>query len=283
MKYQITEKRMKDFEEQLYSEEKQQATVEKYLRDLKKLADFADGRELSKKLMVEYKETLKSSGEYKTRSINSYLVAANRFLEFMGWYDFRVKTFRVQREAFRSARKNLTKKDYRGLVKTAGKRGKARLAMLIQAICATGLRVSELEMITVKAVRKGAAHIYCKGKERKVFLPHSLRKELLYYIAKNKIKEGPVFCTAGGKPLDRSNIWREMKALSKEAGINPEKVFPHNLRHLFARTYYEMNRDIGKLADILGHGSIETTRIYIRASSGEHLKQLDGMGLVFSP
>ncbi len=282
MKYQITEKRMKDFEEQLYSEEKQQATVEKYLRDLKKLADFADGRELSKKLMVEYKETLKSSGEYKTRSINSYLVAANRFLEFMGWYDFRVKTFKIQKETFRSSERNLTKKDYWKLVGMAGKLGNARLAFLIQTICATGLRVSELEMITVSAVKKGVAHIYCKGKEREVFLPHSLRKKLMYYIARNKLDNGPVFRTAKGKPLDRSNIWKEMKSLCKHTGINPKKVFPHNLRHLFARTYYEMSRDIGKLADILGHNSIETTRIYIRASSGEHIKQLDDMGLVFS-
>ena len=278
MEYVITEKCLESFAEQLRREEKGKLTVEKYMRDIKKLADFADGRQLDKKLVIEYKEQLKSCGKYKTKSINSYLVAANRFFSFMGWHDLRIKTYK---ETFRPENRNFTKHDYKKLVRMAEKIGNLRLALVIQTICAVGLRVSELQMITVSAVKKGVAQIYCKGKERQVLLPQPLQKRLMNYIRRKGIRYGVVFCTSSGKPLDRSNIWKEMKALCERAGVEKDKVFPHNLRHLFAVTFYEKNKDIGKLADILGHGSIETTRIYIKTSSYECRKQLDEMNLVF--
>ncbi len=281
MKYVITEKRIREFREQLCREEKGEATIKKYMRDLYKLVNFADGRSLDKELVVAYKKELKESGRYKTRSINSYLVAANRFFSFMGWHELRVKTYKVQRETFRPENRNFTKRDYKKLVAAAKKAGNLRLALLIQTICAVGLRVSELQMVTVDAVKKGVAQIRCKGKERQVLLPRSLQKHLLYYIRKKGICQGIVFCTSSGRPLDRSNIWKEMKALCGRAGVDRDKVFPHNLRHLFAVTFYEMSRDIGMLADILGHGSIETTRIYIKTSSCEYRERLDKMDLVF--
>ncbi len=278
----ITEQSLKAFQEHLYEEEKQSATIQKYIRDLRKLMDFAKGRELTKKTMIRYKESLKENRQYKTSSINSYLVAANRYLEYMGWYDLRVKTYKVQKEAFLPEEKDLSREEYRRLVAAARRTGRNRLALLLQTICATGMRVSELEMLTVKAVRRGTADIYCKGKERQILLPRALQVELLHYIRTRKLKGGVVFQTASGKAMDRSNIWKEMKALCREAGVAPEKVFPHNLRHLFAKTFYEKSKDIGKLADILGHASIETTRIYIKTSSCEYRRQLDGLKLVFS-
>ncbi len=281
MKYVITEKRLAAFQDELRREEKGKLTVEKYMRDLKKLEDFAAGRSLDKELVIEYKQYLKDCGKYKTKSINSYLVAANRFFDFMGWHELRVKTYKVQRETFRPENRNFTKKEYQKLIAAAKMAGNLRLALLIQTICAVGLRVSELQMITAGAVKKGIAQIYSKGKERQVLLPRSLQKHLMHYIRKKGIHYGVVFRTASGKPLDRSNIWKEMKALCEKAGVEKDKVFPHNLRHLFAVTFYEKSKDIGKLADILGHENIETTRIYIRTSSYEYQKRLDELNLVF--
>ncbi len=280
MDYLITEEGLLAFEQQLHREEKGKLTVEKYMRDLRKLKDFAAGRSLDKELVIEYKQELKDCGKYKTKSINSYLVAANRFFDFMGWHELRVKTYKVQKETFQPENRNFTRCDYQKLVTAAEKAGKWRLALLIQTICAVGLRVSELQMVTVDVVRKGAAQICCKGKERKVLLPRSLQKQLLRYIKKKNIRQGVVFRTSSGRPLDRSNIWKEMKALCERAKVERDKVFPHNLRHLFAKTFYEKNKDIGKLADILGHSSIETTRLYIRTPSAEYQRQLDKMNLV---
>jgi len=282
MEYVITEEMVVSYREYLYEEEKESATIEKYIRDLRKLISFADGREVSKKLMIAYKESLKSGGRYKISSINSFLVAANRFLEYMKWYEFRVKIYKVQRELFQPEEKDLTEKEYRRLVRTAESSGKKRLALLIQTICATGIRVSELEMITVNAVKRGTANIYCKGKGRQVLIPRSLQVKLLGYIRRKGLQFGPVFCTSGGKPLDRSNIWKEMKGICEAAGVEREKVFPHNLRHLFAKIYYQIGKDIGKLADILGHSSIETTRIYIKTSSQEHRQLLEKMKVVLN-
>ncbi len=282
MRHLITEKCLTAFRMQLHREEKGKLTVEKYMRDLKKLEDFANGRSLDKELVIEYKQYLKDCGKYKTKSINSYLVAANRFFSFMGWEELRVKTYKVQKETFRPENRNFTRRDYKKLVAAAKRAGNQRLALLIQTICAVGLRVSELQMITVDAVKKGIAQIQCKGKERQVLLPRSLQKHLMHYIRKKGIRGGIVFRTSSGKPLDRSNIWKEMKALCERAGVDRDKVFPHNLRHLFAVTFYKMSRDIGMLADILGHGSIETTRIYIKTSSCEYRERLDKMKLVFS-
>lgn len=282
MKRLITEQSINNFQRYLYEEEKSSATIQKYVRDVKKLMSFVGGEELTKKLMIEYKEALKKCRRYKTSSINSYLVAANRFLEYMGWYDLWVKTCKVQKETFALENKDLSREEYKRLVETAMEGGKTRLALMIQTICATGIRVSELEMITVSAVRSGAANVTCKGKERRVLLPCHLQMLLLEYIQREGIGSGPVFCTSGGKTMDRSNIWKEMKMLCEEAGVDKEKVFPHNLRHLFAKTYYQVGKDIGKTADVLGHSSIETTRIYIKTPSREHRKMLEDMGLVLA-
>lgn len=282
MKRYITEKNLMEFGEYLYEEEKSPATINKYLCDLHKLMDFLKNRELTKKEIIAYKEMLKNSRKYQVSSINSFLAASNSFLEFMGWQDLRVKSFRVQKKAFMPDNKNLTKQEYKRLVRTAERRGKGRLALILETICATGIRISELSEITVPCVKKGAAEIYCKGKERQILIPKDLRKKLLYYIEKNDLKAGAVFKTSHGKAVDRSNIWKEMKALCEEARVEKDKVFPHNLRHLFAKSFYQIEKDIAKLADVLGHSSIETTRIYIKTPGCEHRRQLEAMGLVLA-
>lgn len=276
----ITEAELEAYSEYLYEEEKSSATIKKYLCDLRKLMEYAKGQEITKKLMIAYKEYLYGEKQYKTSSINSFLVAANRFFEYKGWYGLKVKNYRIQKEAFIPEERDLTEAEYRKLVKTAKKLGNIRMSLLIQTICSTGIRVSELEAVTVAAVKKGTAVLYNKGKERKILIPQKLQMKLLCYIARHQLEEGPVFQTSGGKPLDRSYIWRNMKALCEEADVEKGKVFPHNLRHLFAKSFYEMHKDIAKLADMLGHGSIETTRIYIKTSSAEHRKQLESMGLL---
>lgn len=230
--------------------------------------------------MIEYKEMLQSSKRYKLSSINSFLAAANNFFEYMGWYELKVKVFCIQKGSFLLECKNLTKQEYERLVRTAEQKGQGRLSLILETICATGIRISELPEITVSSVKKGTAEIFCKGKARQILIPGKLKKKLMYYISKKKLKSGPVFQTSNGNPVDRSNIWKEMKALCQMAGVKEEKVFPHNLRHLFAKSFYQIEKDIAKLADILGHSSIETTRIYIRASVNEHRRQLEATGLV---
>lgn len=280
MKRMITEEKILQYQEYLYEEEKTTATIKKYICDLKKLMDYLSGREITKKLMVEYKEALRKEKGYRLTSINSFLVAANRFFEYMGWYDLRVKTYRIQKEIFVPENRDLSKAEYKKLVQAAMKKGKKRLAMILQTICAAGIRISELSCVTVESVVKGIVEIYCKGKQRIVLLPKKLQKKLLRYIQEKGIKSGILFCTSSGKPVDRSNIWKEMKGLCKEAEVTEEKVYPHNLRHLFAKEFYAVEKDIAKLADILGHSSVETTRIYIKSTSAEHQKQLNMMGLV---
>lgn len=277
----ITVEMIQKYEEYLRREEKSALTINKYLCDLEKLLNYAGGREMDKELMIAYKEKLLMSDDYKVSSINSFLVAANRFFEFMGWYEVKVKTYKVQRESFCPDNKCLSKEEYFRLVKTALGKKKKRLAMILQTICATGIRVSELQFITVAAVRNHSIVVHNKGKIRTILLPDDLRKELLYYIGKERIKKGIVFRTSSGKAVSRSNIWKEMKALCKEAKVVPEKVFPHNLRHLFAQCFYALKKDIAKLADVLGHSNIETTRIYIRTSGKEHRKQLNQMKLTY--
>lgn len=276
----VTNKLVEKFREYLYEEEKSNATVSKYICDIKKLKEYANGHELDKKLIVSYKEYLQNKGCYKSGSINSFLVAANCFFQFMGWNDLKIKTIKVQKKAFMPNNMDLSKAEYKKLVAAAEKSGKIQLAMLIQTLCAIGLRVSELAFITVKSVNEGTVNVYCKGKERQILIPKALQIKLLYYIHKNGTKNGVVFCTRSGKPINRSNIWREMKSLCKEAGVEQEKVFPHNLRHLFAKTFYNTCKDIAKLADILGHSSIETTRVYIMTTSKEYQKHMDEMYFV---
>lgn len=276
----ITNKLIEKFREYLYEEEKSNATVSKYICDIKKLKEYANGQELDKKLIVGYKEYLQNKGCYKSGSINSFLVAANCFFQFMGWNDLKIKTIKVQKKAFMPNNMDLSKAEYKKLVAAAEKSGKIQLAMLIQTLCAIGLRVSELAFITVKSVNEGTVNVYCKGKERQILIPKALQMKLLYYIHKKGTKNGVVFHTRSGKPINRSNIWREMKSLCQEAGVEQEKVFPHNLRHLFAKTFYNTCKDIAKLADILGHSSIETTRVYIMTTSREYQKHMDEMDLV---
>lgn len=280
MKLCITSELLEKYENYLYEEEKSPATIQKYMRDLSKLSSFADGREISKQLVIEYKQHLRDAGEYKTSSINSFLVAANRFFEYMDCYELKVKTFKMQKETFVPETRELSKEEYKKLVRAAEQSGKIRISMIIQTICATGIRVSELPAITVQAVKRGMATIRCKGKERQILIPRELQVRLLRYIRRQGIKRGVVFRTRGGKAVDRTSIWREMKKLCEEAHVNSDKVFPHNLRHLFARTFYGMYQDIVKLADMLGHSNIETTRIYLKESYSEHQKQLENMGLL---
>jgi len=276
----ITKAMLDEYKAYLYEQEKSKATIQKYMCDLKKLVEFVDDKEMSKSLAIQYKEYLKDNEGYKTSSVNSFLVAANRFFEFMGWYEFRVKTFKLQKEVFMPQSNELSKGEYKQLVETAFGNGKIRIGMIIQTICATGIRVSELSAITVSSVKSGMATIYNKGKERMILIPRDLQVKLLGYTRKQKIKHGIVFKTSKGKAVDRTWIWREMKKLCDIAGVERKKVFPHNLRHLFARTFYSIYKDISKLADILGHSSVETTRIYLKESYIEHQKRIEKLNLI---
>lgn len=275
----ITEELLERYREYLYQEEKSKTTIMKYLTDLRKLMRFADGREITKELMIHYKEYLMNEKQYKSSSVNSYLVAANRFFDYMSWYGLGVKTVKVQKKVFVEEEKEFTKQDFKKLVMAAWDLGRTRMAMVLQTICGTGMRVSEVQFVTVAAVQKGRVTVFNKGKERVILIQRSLQLRLLAYINKQDIKSGLVFRTDSGKAMDRSYIWREMKKLCDKAEVEESKVFPHNLRALFARTYYEMYKDIAKLADILGHSSIETTRIYIKTSGSEHRLQLDRLSL----
>lgn len=219
------------------------------------------------------------TARYAVRSVNSMLASLNAFFTFTGHTELKVKALKLQREVFCPEEKELTKAEYMRLVNTAEKRDK-RLSLIIQTICGTGIRVSELQYITVESVKRGEAVVNCKGKTRTIFIVKELKRKLLKYVSERKIKTGCIFITKNGKPVSRSNVWREMKALCKEADVNSSKVFPHNLRHLFARVFYSLEKDIAKLADILGHSSINTTRIYIVSTGDEHRKRMERMRLV---
>ena len=267
------------FHRHLTSEEKSDNTIEKYMRDVRAFMRFADGTEITKELVISYKQKLIDDG-YAVRSINSIIASINSLLAFLGWYDCRVKSLKLQREIYCTEEKELTRAEYMRLVATAKEKKNERLSLILQTICGTGIRVSELQFITVEAAKRGFATVNCKGKTRTVFIVSSLQKKLLKYAQKHRIYNGTIFVTKTGKPVSRTNIWREMKQLCKEANVNPGKVFPHNLRHLFARTFYGIEKDIAKLADILGHSSINTTRIYIVSTGAEHRKRLESMRLV---
>ncbi len=275
----ITKKMISEFKSYLLSEEKSSATVEKYIRDITRLYAFAKGKTVTKELVIEYKGMLRNEG-YAVRSINSMLSSINSFFVYLGWYGIKTKLIKIQQQIFCPEEKELSKAEYIRLVNTARARKNERLSLIIQTICSTGIRVSELENITVEAVRAGQAVVSCKGKTRIVFITSDLRKKLLRYTSEQNIKTGSVFVTRCGKPVCRTNIWRDMKSLCAAAGVNPNKVFPHNLRHLFARVFYGIEKDIAKLADILGHSSINTTRIYIISSGEEHRRCMENMRLV---
>ena len=274
----ITNSMIGDFESYLRSDEKSDNTIEKYLRDVKAFSMFANSRDISKAVVMEFKASLVVN--YEVTSANSMIAAVNAFLRFIGWMDCCIKQFKVQKKAFCSEEKELTKAEYIRLVNAAKAEGNERLNLILQTICGTGIRVSELQFITVEAVRKGEAVVSCKNKTRTVFIVRELQKKLLNYIKTKGITTGYVFVTKSGKPISRCNIWREMKALCEQAGVSPDKVFPHNLRHLFARTFYGIEKDIAKLADILGHSNINTTRIYIITTGAEHKRKMENMRLI---
>lgn len=275
----LSENVIADYSAYLKGEEKSKNTVEKYLRDVRAFAAYQNGAEVTKEAVIAYKGKLLSEN-YAARSINSMLASLNSLFSFMNWADCRVKSIKVQQQIYCPEEKELTKTEYMRLVNTAKQKGNERLNLVLQTICATGIRVIELQYITVEAARCGEAVVSLKGKTRTVFIVKELRQKLLRYAKYKKICAGAIFITRNGRPMSRTNIWREMKSLCEQAGVNPKKVFPHNLRHLFARTFYGIEKDIAKLADILGHSSINTTRIYIAATGNEHRKQLENMRLV---
>lgn len=273
----ITTKDIAGFREHLILEERSAATIQKYIRDIKAFAKYAEGA-VTRETVIAYKKHLQE--HYAVRSVNSMLASINSLFVFLGWHDLKVKALKLQQQVFCPEEKELTKEEYTRLCKAAQRRHNERLNLILQTICGTGIRVSELQFITVEAAKCGEAVVRCKGKTRSVFIVKELRQKLLRYAAEQNIKSGIIFVTRTGKPISRTNIWREMKSLCVEANVNPEKVFPHNLRHLFARVFYGIEKDIAKLADILGHSSINTTRIYIISTGIEHRRRMENMHLI---
>ena len=267
------------FERYLRTEERSSGTIEKYLRDVRAFAVWLNGRIVTKETAAGWKEQLLDR-HYAPVTINSMLAAINAFFRFVGWEDCRVKFLKIQRRMFREASRELSREEYDRLLSTAHTLGRDRLALLMETICASGIRVSEVRYITVEAARQGQTEIALKGKIRTILLPDKLCRKLLKYARHKKIASGEIFRTESGKSLGRRQIWAEMKQLCKYAGVAPSKVFPHNLRHLFATTFYRACRDISRLADVLGHSSIETTRIYLLTTGSEQVKQMDQLGLV---
>lgn len=263
----------------LRAEERAAATVSKYLRDVSAFAAWLDKRPVTKETAAEWKSVLRERG-HAASTINAKLSAVNGLFHFLGWDECRVKFLSVQRRVFRDVSRELTRGEYFRLIEAAGRLGPDWLALAMETLCGLGLRVSELRYITVEAVRAGQAEVALKGKIRTIILPGKLSRKLLKHAKQKKIASGAIFRTGGGTPLSRFQIWRAMKLLCAQAGVEPTKVFPHNLRHLFAVTFYRATRDIAKLADILGHSSLNTTRIYLRTTGAEYARQLEKLGLV---
>jgi len=278
MKRILEPKKMREFEFHLRNEERSTATIEKYMRDVRFFVSFIREAEIDKQTVLDYKSKLGET--YAVASANSMIAAMNCFLRFCGWHDLCVKQFKMQREVYCSEDKELTRAEYIRLLEAANARHNERLNLIIQTICGTGIRVSELQYITVEALKNGEAIVNCKGKNRRVFIVPELKKKLLRYVKEQGISKGTVFVTRGGKPVSRHSIWKNMKALCEQAHVSSSKVFPHNLRHLFARTFYGIEKDIAKLADILGHASINTTRIYIVTTGAEHKRKMEHMRLI---
>ena len=277
--YQFPNHVMKRFARHLRQEERSPGTVAKYLRDVSAFAHWLGSAPVTKELATGWKEHLRTQG-YAPTTINSMLAAINGLFHFLGWDECRVKFLKVQRRLFRDAGRELTRPEYDRLLETARERGQERLALLMETICATGIRVSEVRYITMEAAQRGRAEISLKGKIRTILLPGKLCRKLMKYANKQKIASGEIFLTRSGKRLSRKQIWAEMKAVCDLAGVAKTKVFPHNLRHLFARVFYQACRDVARLADVLGHSSIETTRIYLISTGSEHIKTLERLRLV---
>lgn len=274
----ITAKAIDEFKEHLILEERSEITIEKYIRDVKAFAKYTQNSAITKETVIAYKKHLQEN--YAVRSVNSMLASINSLFAFLGWHDLKVKSLKLQQQVFCPEEKELTKAEYARLCRTAERKHNERLNLILQTICGTGIRVSELQYITVEAIKQGEAVVNCKAKTRSVFIVKELKQKLLRYAAEQGIKNGMIFVTRTGKPISRTNIWRAMKALCIEANVNPQKVFPHNLRHLFARVFYGIEKDIAKLADILGHSSINTTRIYIISTGTEHRQRMENMRLI---
>ena len=274
----ITAKTIAEFREHLVLEERSKITIEKYIRDVKAFSIYTQNTVVTKETVIAYKKHIQET--YAVRSVNSMLASINSLFAFLGWHDLRVKSLKLQQQVYCPEEKELTRAEYTRLCRAAERKHNERLCLILQTICGTGIRVSELQYITVEAVKHGEAVVNCKAKTRSVFIVKELKQKLLRWAAKQEIKSGMIFVTHTGKPISRTNIWREMKALCAEANVNPQKVFPHNLRHLFARVFYGIEKDIAKLADILGHSSINTTRIYIISTGTEHRRRMENMRLI---
>ena len=275
----MTKKEIRQFSDALAEEERSAGTIEKYVRDVRRFAVWLDGEEASRERTAAWRDGLLERG-YAPVTINSMVAAVNQFFTFLGWEDCKVKALKIQRKLFRDDRRELTREEYQRLLDAAHGLGRERLALLLETICATGIRVSEVKYITVEAAHAGRAEVSLKGKLRTILLPGKLCRKLKKYARQQKTASGEIFLTRSGKSLSRRQIWAEMKRLCKAAGVAPSKVFPHNLRHLFARTFYRVCRDVVKLADVLGHSSIETTRIYLISTGSEHANILRKMHLV---
>lgn len=274
------EQNLENYKQYLKEEEKSKNTTEKYIRDVKKFLDYTGGRQTNKNLVLDFKEELIK--KYEPTSVNSILAAVNNFLEWMGMVGFKVKPLVIQKDLYSKPEKELSLQEYQKLVRTAEQKGKRKLSLIIQTICSTGIRVSELKFITVESVKQGRATVNCKGKNRIIFLPKNLCKKLKEYCKTQNILSGIIFLSKNAKAIDRTSIWKQMKKICKDAGVAEGKVFPHNLRHLFARTYYKIYKDISRLADILGHSSINTTRIYTIETGKTHIKQLEKLNLIYT-
>ena len=268
-----------EFKEYLIDNDKSAYTVEKYIRDVMKFKDFAGDCEKVKETAGEYKNYLVRKG-YSVRSINSMLSSVNALFEYLDRNDLKIKTIKMQRSVYCPEDKELTRAEYQRLCTAANMKKNNRLELIIETVCSTGIRIGELKYITVESAKCGEAVVTLKGKTRYVFIPKELKRKLLRYASEQNIKSGMIFVTRTGKALNRTNVWRDMKNLCRNAGVMPEKVFPHNLRHLFARTFYSIDKDIAKLADILGHSSIDTTRIYIISTGAEHRRLINKMKLI---
>ena len=275
----ITREALGKFTLMLRERERSPGTIEKYLRDIRAFAAWLGGAEVTRERAAAWRDSLLERG-YAPVTVNSMVAAVNQFFAFLGWEDCKVKALKIQRKLFRDDRKELTREEYQRLLDSAHELGRERLALLLETICATGIRVSEVKYITVEAAQAGRAEISLKGKLRTILLPGKLCRKLKKYARQQKTASGEIFLTRSGKSLSRRQIWAEMKRLCKAAGVAPSKIFPHNLRHLFARTFYRVCRDVVKLADVLGHSSIETTRIYLISTGAEHANILRKMHLV---
>ena len=275
----LSAKQLAAYDACLRADERAPGTREKYLRALRAFLVWLDGRPITKELVHQWKEELQARG-YAPVTVNSMLSALNGLFRFLGWEECRVKFLKVQRRLFREERRDLNRSEYNRLLEAAQTLGRDRLALLMETICGTGIRVSEVRYITVEAARDGKTEIALKGKNRTILLPGKLCRKLLKYAKGQKIASGEIFLTRSGKALSRRQIWAEMKRLCRHTGVEPSKVFPHNLRHLFATAFYRACKDIAHLADLLGHSSVETTRIYLISSGAEHARQLERLGLV---